>query len=300
MYVNYVREINSFNRYANDNFVTAAERLLWFGLMDCINVNFANGSIWPGEFVPIPNKRLLSHVPYGEDALMDARNRLKQRGLIEYKPGQKNKTAPQYKIHYFNIEDFSTGYQQAFDSNPENTGNMPGNMPGNVPGNVPGNMPDINLNVNYDVYPDVNPDVDVNTDDDADGVRAIAQERARAKGVVLECFRRLFGRPPTPAEVERIAQAGETWGVTDVLPYALSKTAWSAPRNVLAYVLTILDEYRRHGVSTEDQAARYDYLCDNAEGRRFDISPEKAQKLIKDRAFINPGYLDSLADGEGV
>ena len=91
MFVNYVREINAFHRYANVNFLGSSERLLWFGLMDYINLHYASGSEWPGDFISIPNKGILSHVPFGEDTLTEARSRLKQRGLIEYLPGKKNK-----------------------------------------------------------------------------------------------------------------------------------------------------------------------------------------------------------------
>ena len=99
MFVNYVREINAFHRYANVNFLGSSERLLWFGLMDYINLHYASGSEWPGDFISIPNKGILSHVPFGEDTLTEARSRLKQRGLIEYLPGKKNKEAPKYRIH---------------------------------------------------------------------------------------------------------------------------------------------------------------------------------------------------------
>ena len=210
MFVNYVREINAFHRYANVNFLGSSERLLWFGLMDYINLHYASGSEWPGDFISIPNKGILSHVPFGEDALTEARSRLKQRGLIEYLPGKKNKEAPKYRIHYFSME-LSTGYQQNVGTDyPEKTGNvpgnvpgnMPGNMPGNVPGNIPGNVPGSHPYINLNVTPR-NPKPNVTPDDEEEE----AEERAREEAVAVidSAFRESYGRSATIAEANILA-----------------------------------------------------------------------------------------------
>ena len=103
-------------------------------------------------------------MPFGEDALTEARNRLKQRGLLEYTPGKRNKEAPKYRMHYFMVQ-LSTGSQQGVGTdcsekpgNPpgkeggNNPGNPPGKEGGNNPGNPPGRHPDLNPNVNPNPY----------------------------------------------------------------------------------------------------------------------------------------------------
>ena len=246
MFVNYVREINAFHRYANVNFLGSSERLLWFGLMDYINLHYASGSEWPGDFISIPNKGILSHVPFGEDALTEARSRLKQRGLIEYLPGKKNKEAPKYRIHYFSME-LSTGYQQNVGTDyPEKTGNMPGNvpgnMPGNVPGNIPGNVPGSHPYINLNVTPR-NPKPNVTPDDEEEE----AEERAREEAVAVidSAFRESYGRSATIAEANILALRYCRSGMTEpeVLREAVREAAQHGAKNPAIYARRILSDW---------------------------------------------------------
>ena len=242
MFVNYVREINAFHRYANVNFLGSSERLLWFGLMDYINLHYASGSEWPGDFISIPNKGILSHVPFGEDALTEARSRLKQRGLIEYLPGKKNKEAPKYRIHYFSME-LSTGYQQNVGTDyPEKTGNIPGNMPGNVPGNMPGNVPGSHPYINLNVTPR-NPKSNVTPDDEEEE----AEERAREEAVAVidSAFRESYGRSATIAEANILALRYCRSGMTEpeVLREAVREAAQHGAKNPAIYARRILSDW---------------------------------------------------------
>lgn len=175
--VNYVREHVRFIEYASEENLSSSEMLLWYALMHQMNQR-AQGNIWPEEFVRIDNDRLLSYLPFGYDALAEARNKLKQRGVIDYVPGERNKKNPTYKVNYFypqyvkpeTEEDswrkefsrrFAGGteregeesYPEKTDKNsfyPEKPDNKPGktgvypenpvNSPSKVPGNMPGNM----------------------------------------------------------------------------------------------------------------------------------------------------------------
>ena len=271
MFVNYVREINAFNRYANINCLSSGERLLWFGLMDYINLTYASGAEWPGDFIGVPNKSLLSHVPYGEDALIDARNRLKQRGLLEFIPGKKSKEAPKYKIRYFAASQLSTGYQQDCTFYPEKTGNMPGNiggnMPGNIGGNVPGNMPGKPTNINLNVYSNVNPNVNPNVYEDDD---AVAEERARANAreVVDSAFRQHFGRSATVAEANRLALIFVDLGMeTGVLTEAIHTAAENGAKNPALYVCRLLNEWSSEYIRTVADLDDYRVMYDMHFGR---------------------------------
>ena len=94
--VNYVREHMRFIEYASDEGLSSGERLVWYALMHIINGR-AQGSIWPEGFIRIANDRLLALCPMQLGAVIMARNSLKQRGLIDFIPGSRNKRAPPTK-----------------------------------------------------------------------------------------------------------------------------------------------------------------------------------------------------------
>ena len=100
MIINYVREHTRFMEYAADEKITASERLLWYALMHIFNAR-ADGSDWPEDFTRISNDRLLMYVPFDYDTLVKARNGLKQKGRIDYRPGDKRRESPSYRMIYF-------------------------------------------------------------------------------------------------------------------------------------------------------------------------------------------------------
>ena len=158
--VNYVREHRRFIRYASDNKITASEFRLWYALFEVFN-DESEGNIWPDGFIHISNNRLLTLCdPMGIDTMVRARNGLKQRGLIEFRPGNKNKENPSYRMKLF----YPDGYTQNANNNPESYaqnaynmgGNMGGNAWGNMGGNMPANMGNIYINQNKG-YTETNP-----------------------------------------------------------------------------------------------------------------------------------------------
>ena len=150
MQVNYVREHEWFIEYAADERLTPNEQLLWYALMHIFNMR-AEGSEWPDGFIRITNDRLFTYLPIKWDAMAKARNTLKQRGLIDFRNGNRNKIAPEYKIIWF--------YPQCYPFKTDNTGGNEGcNTGGNEGGNPWGNTGDINININKDR--DINQEMD--------------------------------------------------------------------------------------------------------------------------------------------
>ena len=151
--VNYVREHVRFIEYASDEHLTASERLVWYALMHIMNQR-AQGNIWPDEFIRVSNDRLLSFCPMKFDTMAAARNSLKQRGLIEVMPGEKNKKSPAYRMIYFYPQyappeterDGGPCYPEKSDYMWDNIG---GNMGDNIGGNTGGNVGDISINNIY-------------------------------------------------------------------------------------------------------------------------------------------------------
>lgn len=153
--VNYVREHIRFMEYAADEHLSASERLLWYALMHIMNQR-AQANIWPDEFIRISNDRLLSYCPMKFDTMATARNGLKQRGLIEFTKGEKNKLSPSYRMIYFypqyvapSVEN-DGDYTIISDNMGGNTGdNMGGNIGYNQGSNPVGNPGDIKINNTY-------------------------------------------------------------------------------------------------------------------------------------------------------
>ena len=97
MYVNYVDEVNSFIESWADKDLSPTDRVVWFAIFHVMNRQ-SNGSEWSDGFIPIKNERLLIYAGIRLDALISARNRLKQMGLIDFISGNRNKSAPMYRI----------------------------------------------------------------------------------------------------------------------------------------------------------------------------------------------------------
>ena len=97
--VNYIREHDWFIEYAADEGLTPNDIALYDALMHIINRK-ADGNNWPDDFIRIRNDRLLPICRMGFDAMARSRNKLKQKGVIDFLNGDRNKEAPAYKILY--------------------------------------------------------------------------------------------------------------------------------------------------------------------------------------------------------
>ena len=136
--VNFVSEFNSFMRYARDNSLSLRERMLWIALFYVANDRATYNEQtqeydWPDDFIQVSNGELNLYCCLDKRAIETLRNGLKQRGLIDFQPGQKNKRNPAYKINYLsagNVGDKTV---------PNNT---PNNAPNHVPNNAPNRVPD--------------------------------------------------------------------------------------------------------------------------------------------------------------
>ena len=140
--VNFVSEFNSFMRYARDNSLSLRERMLWMALFYIANDRAMYNEQtqeydWPDDFIQVSNGELNLYCCLDKRAIETLRNGLKQRGLIDFQPGQKNKRNPAYKINYLsagNVGDKTV---------PNNTpNNAPNRVPNNTPNNAPNRVPD--------------------------------------------------------------------------------------------------------------------------------------------------------------
>ena len=80
--MNYIAELNAFHDYLLANRLSTSEIALWHALM---HIN--NSTMWKTEFTA-SNLILQQITGLSRSSLADAKNKLKQRGLIEYIPGK--------------------------------------------------------------------------------------------------------------------------------------------------------------------------------------------------------------------
>ena len=140
--VNFVSEFNSFMRYARDNSLSLRERMLWIALFYVANDRATYNEQtqeydWPDDFIQVSNGELNLYCCLDKRAIETLRNGLKQRGLIDFQPGQKNKKNPAYRLNYLSAGNAGDKIV------PNNTpNNVPNRVPNNTPNNVPKRVPD--------------------------------------------------------------------------------------------------------------------------------------------------------------
>lgn len=92
--MNYLSEINAFERWLETNHLPALSQLLWYKLLALFN-----RSGWR-EWITVDNRRLMSLIQVGREAtFIDLRNNLIEKGLLFYHKGKKGAPS-RYKMSY--------------------------------------------------------------------------------------------------------------------------------------------------------------------------------------------------------
>lgn len=94
--MNYIKLINQFWKLRRSKRITSKQADLYFFL-----VQECNEQAWENPF-ECSNKLIIASIDMQEPTLIDARNRLKQLGLIDFKGGKRNEASPIYSILYLN------------------------------------------------------------------------------------------------------------------------------------------------------------------------------------------------------
>jgi len=141
--VNFVEQFNLIMEYARENCLHGRECMLWLDLF-----YFANRAAtynaeaqtyeWPDDFFTVSNSELNSFGQFDKRAIETLRNSLKQRGLIDFIKGEKNKRNPAYMFFYLS----RVGNKIVPNNTPNSVPNdVPNNAPNSVPNDVPNNTP---------------------------------------------------------------------------------------------------------------------------------------------------------------
>ena len=140
--VNFVSEFNLFMRFARNNNLSLRERMLWIGLFYIANDRaIYNDQIkdyeWPDDFMLVSHNELNLYCCLDKRGIEAVRNQLRQRGLIDFRPGVKNRSNPAYKINYLSPD---VGYKNVPNDVPND---VPNHVPNDVPNHVPNDVPDL-------------------------------------------------------------------------------------------------------------------------------------------------------------
>lgn len=318
--VNYVKEHITFIEYASDNGLSSNERLLWYALIHEMNRR-AIGTNWPEGYIRIANKRLLSLLPIGFDAMAKARNSLAQRGLLSFQHGRKNAELPMYQMHYLTVADNPQVSDESVDnpgetcskpcypaSYPTKTDKVAGNMQGKTQGKTQGNVKGKTTDIYNKHKPDGterNLNAFIDDDDDAEAEQMRARTRmmqadqeynhdgrfdrmdANAKAAI-KAIRTYFGREATPHEAERFGLLAANMGFSpDMVEIALSNAALAAARNPFAYCVQIFREWQDWEVTTPEEygefAYSYDRMTGRADGVKHTSEYERAKQMCEER-----------------
>ena len=137
--VNFVSEFNSIMRYARDYSLSLRERMLWIALFYIANDRAAYNEQtqeyeWPDGFIQVSNGELNLYCCLDKRAIETLRNTLKQRGVLDFQPGVKNKRNPSYRLNYLTV-----GCKNVPNNVPSGaSNNVPNHVPNPVPNDAPG------------------------------------------------------------------------------------------------------------------------------------------------------------------
>ena len=269
----YEREVERFIEFASDEGITASEQLLWYALMHLMHKH-AQGRIWPEDYIRLSNDRILTYMPGKFDTLASARNRLKQRGLIDFKNGNRNKAVPAYKMLYFfpqkieSLEFEDTSCPKNSDNDHNNSGsyteksdNMGYNIGYNIGYNMGDNMGDI---YNNNIY--TNPKLPQYTSNQRNGNKGYGEEEEeedvinnrvykRAREEIEKAWRKNFGDGGTPALFDALARRTALWEFEEgVVALAIETAAVKNLKSPMDYILTTLWDWHYNHVTTIDDA----------------------------------------------
>ena len=247
---------------------------------------------WPDDFFEVSNGELNSYGRFDKQAVESLRNRLKQRGLIDFIKGNRNSATPMYKIHYF----VKAGNKIIPNNNANNiSNNDANNIPNNTPNNNANNnanytpnIPPFRLNINNTVPASYVSGSDYFDDEEDQEEEQLAQARARARGEILATWKRCFGREPSQYILGELAQRFVGMGFEDgVLTAAIKAAAWSEAKSPMAFICSILVDWRQHNVRTQEDVDEYMMLLDMERGKLGEAasfgSYDRIKKFTEDR-----------------
>ena len=313
--VNYLIEIRRFNTFAARTRLPASAQLLWYKLIEIMNQH-ARGGDWCDGFLRIDNPYLLAYFPMSATALADARRTLCEAGLLEYIPGEKKRTPPAYRLHYFSVCDGKGAVERDYprEISADSTADCPADdpeirdnpdSPADFHADCHGNTPDFHdTNINYTETETetVNPTRKTNDDEKETSASSAGYAGAGAHECAYACteagaregaFPRsvresaklagkvLLHQQFTENQLNRVMAAFNRYPFEDgLMIQAVAKTAEANPTNAVNYLIQLLTDWGGAGVRTVAEMEDYLYARDMAQGNALMHTREEGRELL--------------------
>ena len=213
---------------------------------------------WPDEFFEVSNGELNSYGRFDKQAVESLRNRLKQRGLIDFVKGNRNSAIPMYKIHYFirSGNKIIPNIAPNIQANPytNHTPNQPPNEHSNSMPSIPPTIPHLYKNINNNIPGNTRSGMGLTEDEEATTNPSVLLARER----VRRAWVKGFGKEPTPGAVEKIARAAVEYEFDmELIEACIRRTALRGADDPVSYILTCLDDWMFRGIYTVEQFDDY-------------------------------------------
>ena len=237
--VNFVSEFNLFMQYARDNSLSLRSRMLWIALFYIANDRAKYNAQtqdydWPDDFILVSNNELNMYCCLDKRAIETLRNELKQRGLIDFVAGQKNKRNPAYKLNYLSV---NVGYKNVPNYDPNNA-------PNHVPNYDPNRPPLYKSNINS--HTDTGIEDYIDDEDDVDVVYARVREEVKST------YRSAFRQEPTFPELEEMTRIICFTNLQEVASDVIWEVGRASPTNRLAYLTAVCDDWKGNYIRTKE------------------------------------------------
>ena len=306
--INFVAEFNSVIRYCFENGLPVRERMLLIALFyaansraTAISAEYGNASIqydWPEDFFTVSNAELNLYAGLDKRAILEARNSLCQRGIIEVRSGQRRAKMPEYKISYFSI-----GYKNA----PKDTQKPPQNDTKSTP------KPPQNDTKSTPITPQNHPLIykqeqtkDTYTvDDDYEELDEVSLARARAREQVQNdryyretyakdmmeknqekseriksAFLAKAGRLPNPTEIDTIIMTAHMSDTNDLIESAIERAARYGAGSVAEYSRKLLLSWNDQNIRDPKTLEDVEYVREMVKDGTF--TADEGYKRIKE------------------
>lgn len=233
--VNFLKEFNLIMRYSKQYGLSLRERMLWIALLYIANDRAVydeqiGAYDWPDDYFPVSNGELELESTLDKRAISTVRNSLKQRGLVDFRPGMKNVRVPEYRLIYRSLNvgckivpnDVPNMSPRVYPTNPQECTQ-------HVPNSVPNEPPLYKLNINKERI-DYQKKLGI---DDAYRVN----ERARNKTAQLICDEMIsLGWAKAADGLQEIVAEGLAMGLT---PNAIMQIGWENRGSVTMFSASI-------------------------------------------------------------
>ena len=147
--INFVFEFRAIMETCRKECVPGLARLLWVALFylanDRARLNEETDTYeWPDDFFPVNNAEVNTYCPIEKRALLEARNRLKQLGVIDFRPGESQHKPAKYKVIY--LTGSGNGGRRYKNAPPDVPPHAPPDVPPHAPPSAPRNVPIYTIN----------------------------------------------------------------------------------------------------------------------------------------------------------